>query len=568
MREYLREARYPGFSLIEIAIIMVIIGLVIATTLPLVNKQLQTDISRSSKKILRSAREEIIGYAMSNCALPEDDNATAFGHIEGRLRSAIRYRPARGLTWDDDIDDTYLSLNNATREVTGIPIETADGDTVYAAFVVADYGKNRSWDGTDNYTYDSGQADSGREVRLERLSEAFDDIVDYVLLDELAKYTPRCETEEGGGPGGGGEDPGGGPGGASEFVLTAGGDYSIPNTGNIDGDVFSQGAVTMNNDSVITGNLAALGDIVLISDAEVQGSLCSGGDVELQQGTDVYGPMDVSGDLTFGYDSHAHEIVRVLGGVTMNTESTVDGDLHAGGDISMGWMVNASQNVYSGSDIIVGNGATVQGDALAVGTVDNQGTVNGSTSGPPPDLQSPEACSNPDIPPQTSFSAGGPDVSLGYNIDDVISPGSYGELNAGGLNDITLTEGQYYFQEISVDWDSSFYLDLSGGGDIEIFIEGDVSLSGSLNIFVDTGSGFQAMTAVDSDEAARVYAESHGSWTMETQSEWFGTINSLDDLTFGDSNVLIGSFHSASDVTMPNNISMTYVQSNYAAANW
>jgi hypothetical protein len=55
---------------------------------------------------------------------------------------------------------------------------------------------------------------------------------------------------------------------------------------------------------------------------------------------------------------------------------------------------------------------------------------------------------------------------------------------------------------------------------------------------------------------------------MGTQSDWFGTIFSLGDLTFADQNNVIGSYYTAGLLGVGNQPDVIYVQSDYAAENW
>ncbi len=61
-----RPADKKGFTLVEIAIVLVILGLIIGTLAPLMMSMIKRDKLKSGRQTVQRARDEIIGYAMIN----------------------------------------------------------------------------------------------------------------------------------------------------------------------------------------------------------------------------------------------------------------------------------------------------------------------------------------------------------------------------------------------------------------------------------------------------------------------------------------------------------------------
>ncbi|WP_461210039.1 type II secretion system protein [Desulfocurvus sp. DL9XJH121] len=78
--QHSRDAR-TGFSLIEMAVIMVIVGIVVATIMPRILGSVGKDKARKAKFGLQETRDEIIGYAAVHGNLPAPDTTTVPGQI-------------------------------------------------------------------------------------------------------------------------------------------------------------------------------------------------------------------------------------------------------------------------------------------------------------------------------------------------------------------------------------------------------------------------------------------------------------------------------------------------------
>jgi hypothetical protein len=98
----------------------------------------------------------------------------------------------------------------------------------------------------------------------------------------------------------------------------------------------------------------------------------------------------------------------------------------------------------------------------------------------------------------------------------------------------------------------------------------EVDIDGKFDIYVSTdGDEYEKYNNVASLNAAYIYLECHDNFSLGSQSNWYGTIFSDQDISFSDSINLVGSYYTNGDtIFLGNAINITYVQSNYAKENW
>lgn len=181
-----------GFTLIEMAIVLVVMGLIVGTIVPLLVTQSKTARLKEARDILRTARDEIIGYAYHNDrCLPAD--LDAIGHSKDPWGNELFYRPANETICGTTTDICSSGLKNTSLNMT-IPDQPNPDKTISnVAFVLASSGPNYNLQ-IDNATnsvkaYRYGEKINGKE---------FDDLYDYVSLGQL------CPSPSSGGGGGGG----------------------------------------------------------------------------------------------------------------------------------------------------------------------------------------------------------------------------------------------------------------------------------------------------------------------------------------------------------------------------
>jgi type II secretory pathway pseudopilin PulG len=164
-------SKKKGFTLIEMAILLVVIGFILATVLPRIISGQKKDLMIESKRIVRTAREEVLGYYIANGTLPDDALfATEVGHSIGRRKGALKYHHSDN--WD---------LNATLPD---------DGDPGPVAFWVVSPGENHEFE----------QEYDGPGIDIDYYGEnGFDDVVDFVTKEYIQSL--KADGPEGGGGG-------------------------------------------------------------------------------------------------------------------------------------------------------------------------------------------------------------------------------------------------------------------------------------------------------------------------------------------------------------------------------
>lgn len=178
-----RPAR--GFSLIEMAVLLVVVGLVASAVIPRIIKKTEQEVFRENKALARTIRDEIIGFAAEKCYLPADTNdLKQYRHLGDRMTGNLTFRPATELTQAGLAGQPLTKVTTTLRvNVNGATL----GDPI--AFVVASPGKNGKFEDRANIM-------SGNPVILKDYREdganAFDDVIDFVTLQYLQSMTTGC----------------------------------------------------------------------------------------------------------------------------------------------------------------------------------------------------------------------------------------------------------------------------------------------------------------------------------------------------------------------------------------
>ena len=196
-RPFTKQPALNGFSLIEMAIILVIIGLIAGTITPLLVSQIKQEKVSAGRDIVRLARDEIIGYFQSNGHLPANGTDYAFpaglGHGSDPWTKQIFYKPlSNAADQNFDICNTSLDL-----DTDGLAIDVPNQSSTLKniAFVVGSEG--------ENYTRDTVLTDSPIEIQSYD-PDSYDDIVEYITLNHLQNRID-CSVEGGGGGGDAGD---------------------------------------------------------------------------------------------------------------------------------------------------------------------------------------------------------------------------------------------------------------------------------------------------------------------------------------------------------------------------
>lgn len=132
-----------AFTLVELAIVLVIMGLIIGLTLPIVSDFIQQEKKRATSQFLTKVKNEIIGYAIINKSLPTtlDD----IGVETDPYGNTIVYAPDSGLTGGD------LCTSSLTDSIE-VQKTTPSGTDTFTdiAFVLISAGRNNNQETTNS----------------------------------------------------------------------------------------------------------------------------------------------------------------------------------------------------------------------------------------------------------------------------------------------------------------------------------------------------------------------------------------------------------------------------------
>lgn len=187
---YHREKRKSGFTLVEIAIVLVIIGLLVTLGTSMIGPLTKRAKVIESREAVKAAKEAVLGYVIKNGYLP-----TTIGPSGGRELDAW----GRNLSYAADTTLILTSTNACNRTSTDRTIFecTNTACTTYntksnIAFIVYSTGEDADGAGTTTQPTAGPACPSGTcyWLREQASSDAsytleYDDIVQYVTLDEI-----------------------------------------------------------------------------------------------------------------------------------------------------------------------------------------------------------------------------------------------------------------------------------------------------------------------------------------------------------------------------------------------
>ena len=133
-----------GFTLIEMAIVLVIVGLILATTLPLLTERIAKDMVTKGARTVNTLKQELIGYAMLEGHLPTTDYvADNFSGAEDVWGNSVHYYPADGLTGAPGSGNTLDAAASSSLTLTKT---TASLTETYSnmAYILVSEGQNMS----------------------------------------------------------------------------------------------------------------------------------------------------------------------------------------------------------------------------------------------------------------------------------------------------------------------------------------------------------------------------------------------------------------------------------------
>lgn len=207
------QRKQRGFTLIEMAIVLVIVGLILATTMPLLTERIAKEKATEGARGVNTLKQEIIGYAMIEGHLPTatyvSDN---FSGAQDAWNNGVHYYPAQGLPAVQGSGNTINGATSTPLVLERYESSTSSPDFSNMAFILVSDGPNldsqfdlqagwtgdgaSGYDGTLRYYSRGGYADpaAGTDTTL-----LYDDVVEYVSLEYL-----QTKVDD---QGGGGESP-------------------------------------------------------------------------------------------------------------------------------------------------------------------------------------------------------------------------------------------------------------------------------------------------------------------------------------------------------------------------
>jgi len=202
----LARCQSKGFSLIELAISMVIIGLLLGTGFAAFSRILSENKIRDDKMSIDSLKRHLITYAITHAGFPEPGDlnilpASFSGHITvNPFNKQYQVNIAPSLTTASTNSDKVIFCGNLKNLITTPPVagsapaicnhSTNSGETCTDSSLVAGVILSSGQD----YTNNALNADAGTSYQWpgQTISKGYDDLVRAISLYDIAYY---CNEE-------------------------------------------------------------------------------------------------------------------------------------------------------------------------------------------------------------------------------------------------------------------------------------------------------------------------------------------------------------------------------------
>lgn len=206
-----RKTNHTGFTLIEVALMLAVIGLLLGLGVSLIGPMVKRSKFVETRETVKQAREALVGYAVKHGFLPYQDEdydagrpAEVFTHVglkgTDAFGRALLYVVAPELEWDNATpvgeSDCRIPLrvDLCTLSKTSMTVNYEGLDRDNVAFMVVSAGENQNLQtgmtiyGVDFPNIDDFDNDTNRP-------EPYDDVVEFVSLDELRRLR-NCRNLE------------------------------------------------------------------------------------------------------------------------------------------------------------------------------------------------------------------------------------------------------------------------------------------------------------------------------------------------------------------------------------
>ncbi len=194
----MKSANKLGFTLIELSIVLVILGLIIGTLAPLMVTLTKKSKMTEGREVVATARDEIKGEIIRTHILPV--NVSNIGHTIDSWQNPLVYVPAPNLA-GQDLCTWLAGGTNQTGLAVCLDGDCAAGKKSNVAYIIASSSHNFNRQLENPTNHDGNNTDG--EVRIysygtqtdpytvapdpNRPTDQFDDIIQYVSVAELVQ---------------------------------------------------------------------------------------------------------------------------------------------------------------------------------------------------------------------------------------------------------------------------------------------------------------------------------------------------------------------------------------------
>ncbi len=326
----------------------------------------------------------------------------------------------------------------------------------------------------------------------------------------------------------------------SEYIVFAQESAQLSRASSLDSlaPVGSNVAVLLGRD-VSTGEVKAGQLIETERDISVDGDVLSGGHVLFGSGAQVVGNIDATENVQFGANASIEGTVTAGTWVTFAQRASVEGDVRANETIRIDRNSTVSGNVVlpdPETNLLLARGVRVTGEIIT-------GVV------------APDSFEEVKLPAALTFDANSDaDVVINANETVLLEPGAYEDVTVSPTGTLMLQTGRYVIRSLAVETGAQLDLQFTEGA-IDLFVEEDAFIGKGLSVVVNGDAAQDA----DVELAKNLYSEVHGSWNLEPESSWFGTVYA----PFGNVNIardssFVGALYSGMTATVQKSVTGTY----------
>ena len=188
-----------GFTLIELAIVLIILGILVGVGAGMLGISIKTNQFDKSRRIVEEAKEAIIGFTVKNMRLPTKTEFSSTARDTDAWGRTLVYISANstnsGVTVNLSDNDTNICCGISETDLSIYDNRTSNFCKENIAFIILSTGENRVQDMSD-VTCNSHTAKLINEI-----GKNYDDIVEYASLNQLVSsvgsyplYTVRNST--------------------------------------------------------------------------------------------------------------------------------------------------------------------------------------------------------------------------------------------------------------------------------------------------------------------------------------------------------------------------------------